>query len=412
MKQLAFILSFLLAGIMSTCQTDNPPSPDNEIKDIKLSKTDNSVVAASNQLGFDLMKNLVINSDEHKNLLISPLSISYALSMSYNGAKADTKTEMARCLNLDDLPISDVNESFSHLTESLQNADEKVTMEIANSLWYHNTFEVQDDFIEVNQNYYDAQVSPLDFSGSDAVKTINNWVANKTRDKIDKIINSIDPLDVMFLINAVHFNGQWKYKFDEEKTSEEPFYTRNNEEIQVPTMEVDDDFLYMENEYCSGVELPYGDGNFTMILLLPDKDKHPEDIITNLSAQSWNSLISEADSMEKHIYLPKFKFSYKKGLKQTLQNLGMKKAFNSDSANFDKINPDAQDLHISKVTHKSFIDVNEKGTEAAAVTSVTIGVTSVGPSNVLRFNRPFVFAIREQSTNTIVFSGIIEKPEY
>lgn len=409
MKYLTGLFSLALVFILFSCEQENPSPSDKGIKEIELSATENSVVEASNQLGFEMMQDVVANAEEHKNLLISPLSISYALSMTYNGAEGDTRSEMAECLNLDGLPLSDVNESYSHLTASLQNADENVTMEIANSLWYRRDFSVQDDFIQVNREYYGAEVSPLDFSNPEAAKkTINDWVADKTHDKIDKIVERITPLDVMFLINAIYFNGQWKYQFDEAETTEKPFYTRDDGVIQVPTMLVEEKFLLLESDYCTGVELPYGRGNFSMVLLLPNEGQYPEDIINNLSSDSWDSMLSEADTTEILVSLPKFKFSYKKKLNQTLQNLGMEEAF-SDSANFDKINPD-KGLFVSKVMHKSFIDVNEEGTESAAVTSVNIEYTSVGDE--IGFNRPFVFAIREQSTNTVLFSGIIERPEY
>lgn len=422
MKYLTYFLSFLLTGILLfSCEkenpspsenpSENPSTSDRGIKEIKLSAVDSSVVEASNQLGFEMMHDLVANTEEHENLLISPLSISYALCMNYNGAGGETKTEMAQGLNLEGIPLADVNESYRHLTKSLQNADEQVTVEIANSLWIRETFAVQDDFIQVNRDYYNAKVSPLDFSNPEAAKdTINDWVADKTHNKIDKIVDFIDRLDVMFLINAIYFNGQWKYQFDEEYTSDKPFYTRDGEEIQVPTMELEDDFLFLENEYCTGVELPYGRGNFTMVLLLPDEDHYPEEVINNLSADSWGTMLTEADTMVKIVSLPKFKFSYKKKLKQTLINLGMEKPFDPYSADFDKINPSKQ-IYISRVNHKSFIDVNEEGTEAAAVTSVVDTAASID-SKLISFNRPFVFAIREQSTNTIMFCGIIERPEY
>ena len=400
---------FLFTGIfLISCESENT-SPKG-IKEIKLSATDNSVVNASNQLGFDMMQDIVANAEEHENLLISPLSISYALNMTHNGAEEETKTEMAQSLNLEGIPLPDVNESYRHLTTSLQNADEKVTMEIANSIWYRDTFPVEDEFIQVNQEYYDAEVSPLDFSNTDAAKeTMNNWVANKTNDKIDKIVEFINPLDVMFLMNAVYFKGQWKYPFNEDKTTQRSFFPRDGEMIQAPTMLIEEDFLFLENDFCTGVELPYGRGNFSMVLLLPDEGQLPEDIINNLSSDSWDDLLSEADTTEILVSLPKFKFSYYKMLNQTLKNLGMEKAFDKLEANFEKINRN-EVLYISRVNHKSFIDVNEEGTEAAAVTSVGITTTSM-PDNI-SFNRPFVFAIREQSTNAILFSGIIERPEY
>mgnify|MGYP006276768593 FL=1 len=409
MKQLMYLLTFLLAGILLfSCESEST-SPKG-IKEIKLSATDNSVVNASNQLGFDMMQDIVANAEEHENLLISPLSVSYALNMTHNGAKEETKTEMAQSMNLEGIPLPEVNESYRHLTESLQNADDKVTMEIANSIWYRDTYPVEDEFIQVNQDYYDAEVSAIDFSNTEAAKeTMNNWVADKTHDKIDKIVEYIDPLDVMFLMNAVYFKGQWKHTFNKDKTTQRSFYPRDGEMIQVPTMNIEKDFPFLENDFCTGVELPYGRGNFSMVLLLPDEGQQPEDIINNLSSDSWDNLLNTADTTEILVSLPKFKFSYNKMLNQTLKNLGVEKAFDENEANFEKINRNG-DLYISRVNHKSFIDVNEEGTEAAAVTSVGVTTTSMPPN--ISFNRPFMFAIREQSTNTVLFSGIVERPEY
>lgn len=408
MKYFTYLLSFALAFILLSCEKETVAPKG--IEEIKLSPEEISVVAASNQFGLDMMRDLLTNADEHENLLISPLSISYALCMTYNGAEGETKSEMAQCLNLDGMPLPEVNESYRNLTRALQNADDQVTMEIANSIWYRNTFSVEDAFIQVNREYYDAGVSPLDFSNTEAAKeTMNNWVANKTHDKIEKIVDYINPQDVMFLINAVYFNGQWKYQFDEALTSDKPFYTRDEETLMAPFMQLEEDFLFLENDICSGVELPYGRGNFTMVLLLPDEGYFPEDIVNSFTAESWDNMISEGTSKEILVALPKFKFSYKKRLNQTLQNLGMEKAFDGNAANFEKINRNGG-LFISRVKHKSFIDVNEEGTEAAAVTSVGVSFTSM--PDQISFNRPFVFAIREQSTNTILFSGIVERPEY
>ncbi len=408
MKHLTYLLIFAHALILLSCEKETVAPKG--IKDIKLSPEETSVIAASNQFGFEMMQDILANAEEHENLLISPLSISYALCMTYNGAESETRSKMAQCLNLDGMPLPEVNESYHHLTESLQHADDKITMEIANSIWYRDTYPVEDEFIQVNQDYYDAEVSPIDFSNTEAAKeTMNNWVANRTHDKIDRIVEYIDPLDVMFLMNAVYFRGQWKHQFDEDKTTQRSFYPRDGEMIQVPTMNIEKGFQFLENDICSGVELPYGRGNFTMVLLLPDEGYFPEDIVSSFTAETWDNMISDGTSKEILVALPKFKFSYNKMLNQTLKNLGMDKAFDENEANFEKINRNG-DLYISRVNHKSFIDVNEEGTEAAAVTSVGVTVTSM-PDNI-NFNRPFVFAIREQSTNTILFSGIVERPEY
>lgn len=412
MKRIALFSIILSIFLFMACDKSNPQPDRKELKPIKMSHADASVVEASNQFGFEMMNELKEQANVHKNMLISPLSISYALGMTYNGAAGDTKAEMAACMNLESLPLQEVNSSFQYLTEALMNVDEKVHMEIANSIWYRKSFQVQDDFIQTNSKYYNALVSSLDFSSPDASSTINNWVSDATNGKIDRIVGQISPLDMMFLINAIYFKGQWRHEFEKNKTTGQVFYLRNGEEVQVPTMQVESKFRYFENDYCSAVEMPYGRGNFSMVLMLPEENLQPEDVISQLaSGASLSEELEQADSTSVQVYLPKFTFSYEQAMNGILKSLGMEKAFDPHQANFTKINPEVDDLHVSSVKHKSFIEVNEEGTEAAAVTSVTVGVTSAGPSGyVLRFNRPFVFAIREQSTETILFSGIVETP--
>jgi len=401
----------LLLGYSCEKTEDVEPGP----KEINLTQKGKILVEADNLFGINLFKEVLEAEEPEKNVMISPLSISLALAMTYNGADGDTKEAMERTLELSGLTVDEINENYKMLIDALASVDPKVLMSIANSIWYEQIFEVEQDFINVNQNYFYAEVSPLDFTNPDAVTTINNWVADKTNDKITEIINEIPPLAVMYLINAIYFKGIWKYEFDESDTEEKPFYLSDGTTKDVPTMIQEASLNYLSNDIMQAVEMPYGAGNYSMIILLPQYNKTPDDIIDQLTNENWNSWLNEFYEAGKvQIHLPKFKFEYKNQLKDELINMGMEIAFSEYNADFSKINP-LEQLFISRVIHKSFIEVNEEGTEAAAVTAVEISLTSSGGGDGAIFfhvNQPFIFAIKEKYTNTIIFMGKVMEPEY
>ena len=403
-------LFILLLGFSCEKTEVEEPGP----KEINLTQKGKILVEADNLFGINLFQEVLEAEEPEKNVMISPLSVSLALAMTYNGADGDTKEAMEKTLELNGLTVDEINENYKMLIDALASVDPKVLMSIANSIWYEQTFEVEQDFINVNQNYFNAEVSPLDFINPDAVITINNWVADKTNEKITEIINEIPPLAVMYLINAIYFKGIWKYEFDESDTEEKPFYLSDGTTKDVPMMVQEASFNYFSNDFIQAVEMPYGTGNYSMIIMLPQYNKTLHDIIDQLSNENWNSWLSEFYEAEKvQIHLPKFKFEYKNLLNDELINMDMGIAF-SGSADFSKINP-LEQLFISRVIHKSFIEVNEEGTEAAAVTAVEISLTSAGGGETaipFYVNQPFVFAIKEKYTNTIVFLGRVMEPEY
>jgi serpin B len=383
-------------------------------KEINLTQKGKILVEADNLFGINLFKEVLKSEEPEKNVMISPLSVSLALAMTYNGADGDTKEAMEKTLELSGLTVDEINENYKMLIDALASVDPKVLMSIANSIWYKQTFEVEQDFIDVNQNYFYAEVSPLDFYDPDAVTTINNWVADKTNDKITEILDYIPDDAVMYLINAIYFKGIWKYEFDESDTEEKPFYLSDGTTKDVPMMVQEGSFNYLSNDIIQAVEMPYGAGNYSMIILLPQYNKTLDDIIEQLSNENWNRWLSEFYEEEKvQIHLPKFRFEYKNLLNDELINMDMGIAFDPYNADFSKINPDWQ-LFISRVIHKSFIEVNEEGTEAAAVTLVEMcGSTSQGETGIYFYvNQPFIFAIKEKYTNAIIFIGKVMEPEY
>ncbi|NQU81631.1 MAG: serpin family protein, partial [Bacteroidetes bacterium] len=287
MKTIRSIIPALLILLLGySCEKTEVEEPGP--KEINLTQKGKILVEADNLFGINLFKEVLEAEEPGENVMISPLSVSLALAMTYNGADGDTKEAMEKTLGLSGLTVDEINDNYKMLIDALASVDPKVLMSIANSIWYKQNFEVEQDFINVNQDYFYAEVSPLDFTNPDAVTTINNWVADKTKNKITEIINEIPPLAVMYLINAIYFKGIWKYEFDESDTKEKPFYLSDGTSKDVPMMVQEGSFNYLSNDILQAVEMPYGAGNYSMIILLPHYNKTPDDIIDQLSNENWN----------------------------------------------------------------------------------------------------------------------------
>ncbi|MBN1650839.1 MAG: serpin family protein [Bacteroidales bacterium] len=404
MKKLVFLF---VAMSLFSCQKEviqKEPIP------IEISLKAQEILRANNQFGFDVLKK-VFESDGSQNLMISPLSISQALSMTYNGAAGDTKTAFENVLHFDGQTRLEVNQSALELTKALLEIDKRVDISIANSIWYKQGFTVESEFIDANKEYYNAEVSALDFANSNSKNIINNWVDDKTNHKIPQIIDAINPEDRMFLINAIYFKGVWKFEIDKNNTENKPFYLADGSVKNCATMFSDAEFSVFYGSTFSAIELPYGQGNYSMIILLPTDDSSLNELLSQLDEPTWNDIIQNMSvPTSKLLFLPKFKFEYENELNDELIDLGLGNAF-SDSADFSDICKD-ESLAISKVKHKTFIEVNEEGTEAAAVTSVSVGATSAGPTrDIFAVDHPFLFAIKEKYTNAILFVGTVSDPD-
>ena len=372
-------------------------------------QTQEQILNSSNTFGLYLLHDLIDSTQSSENIFISPLSISLALTMTYNGAAGQTAIDMQKTLGYEGMSKEDINKTCKELMNIILNLDPKVVMEIANSIWYRNSFVVKQDFLNLNKNYFNAEVHPADFNSSETVNLINDWVNNQTHEKINKIIDKIDPATVMYLINAIYFKGTWKYKFETKNTKKEPFYLADSSTFDTDFMVQQDTFQYLSNDILTAVELPYGEEGFSMLILEPQTGKTYHDVIKNLNSANWDLWNNALAATEVQIHFPKFRFSYEKKLNESLSRLGMGIAL-SDQADFSGIS-DAARLCISSVLHKSFVEVNEEGTEAAAVTSVGISLASIAPSyKILYINKPFVFAIKENTTNSILFIGLVQKP--
>jgi len=402
------IISLVIVSYLAACEKNKDNSPDNEIH---ITKSTEKLIKSDNEFGIELFKEVLAYQDADDNVIFSPFSVSLALAMTYNGADSTTKDAMEITLKKEGLSIEEINDIYENLMNGLKSIDPKVVLEIANSIWYRDNFYVEQDFINTNQKYYNAEVRALDFGDPSAKNTINNWVAEKTHDKIEKIIDLISPNSVMYLINAIYFNGIWKYEFDEKDTENKDFHLTETSTIEVPTMHIEGKFNYYENSTFSSVELLYGAGDYSMLILLPNQDKSTTDIVDNLTVENWENWLGNYSEKDIIIDLPKFKFEFEDSLNRPLINMGMSIAFSPEEADFSKINSQ-NDLYISMVKQKAYIDVNEKGTEAAAVTVVGIELTAIPDNKYFTVNRPFLFVIKEKKTKAIIFIGIVNTPEY
>ncbi|MCF8298508.1 MAG: serpin family protein [Saprospiraceae bacterium] len=407
MKTQYFILLMVLSISFSACKKEEAITGKVELKHLNLDAAGKSTVLANNDFAINLYKKTALNSND--NMMISPLSISLALGMTYNGAAGTTKTAMETAMCLNGLTSQDINNSFKVLSDYLQTVDPTVTMKIANSIWYRDDFTVLQNFLNLNTQYYDALIKSVDFSDPATKALINKWVADNTNNKILKIVDNINPNDVMFLINAVYFLGNWTYQFDPAKTSQESFTMSNSSVKTVDMMEITSNFMYLSNNLMQIVELPYGGERYSMILMKPLPNYTCDDLLNAFSTSNFNAWINAMNPTDDLLVkLPKFKFEYEKKLNDILTDLGMGVAFTSQ-ADFTNINA-AGNLFISRVKHKTFIDVNEKGTEAAAVTSVGITFTSMPDAFIA--DKPFLFIIREKESNALIFMGKVEEPKY
>lgn len=371
-----------------------------------LSKTEKELVNSFTHFGFNLIKE-ISKSEFNNNIIISPLSVSTVLGMALNGAENETYEQMKAILGFSDIEFDDINKSYKSLDSLLKNIDENVIFNSANSIWYHNEFSVEQNFIEINKKYFNAKVNKIDFSNPLAKDIINNWVKEATNSKISKIIDAINSEIIMYLINAIYFKGAWQNQFDKNSTIDDMFYIDENNSVNCQMMIQKNHFNFYKDENLEAIELPYGDSAFNMMIILPSLNKKADDVISEMSTDTFDFIKNKFVKKEITIMIPKFKLEYTKKLNDALINLGMRDAFMPEKANFSKISK-SKNLFISEVIHKTFIEVNEEGTEAAAVTPIGIGVTSVG--NYFKVNRPFLFIIYEKNTNTILFIGKVINP--
>jgi serpin B len=369
---------------------------------------DTSVPKANTEFGFNLF-NTIWETEQNQNIFISPFSVSTALSMTLNGASGETEQAMIDTLLLKGITTDSINSSFAQLQQALQTSDPKVTLTIANSLWGNQGIQFKPDFLQRNTQFFNAEISVLDFLDPSSLTTINQWVNDNTNGKIPKILDEIDANAVLFLINAIYFKGAWQTEFDPSNTRDGTFHLADGSTKRVPMMFRSGRYSHYRGDAFQAVNLPYGDGRISMYIFLPARDSDLNTFLDTLNTENWESWMSQFREQELSFRMPKFKLEYgTKELNDALTVLGMGIAFDQSRADFSRmvsLEDLGANLYIDKVSHKTFIEVNEEGTEAAAVTIVGIVKTSLPPE--FTADRPFFFAIRDNETGTVLFMGTV-----
>jgi len=409
MRKKSFILYSLLVFTAVSCKDLGTSADQQRVPPRPLTSLEKALVAADNTFGFKLFN--TVNADEiGKNVFISPVSVSMALGMTLNGANGATRDSMAKTLEFGGLSQNDINTSYRSLIALLMALDPSVTFQIANSIWYRPDLNVEQPFKDVNKEYFNALINSLDFSDPAAAGIINGWVDRNTNGRIKEIIQPPIPRDmVMYLINAIYFKAAWTYRFDQNLTRDDMFELPDGLKKPCKLMYQKGKFQYLENDELQAIDLQYGDAGFSMIVLLPKPGRKIDEFVRQMTQQRWSDWTKGFRSTELDLYLPKFKLEYEKKLNDVLKAMGMAIAFAPFEADFTKIDKGGG-LFISEVKHKTFVQVDEEGTEAAAVTSVGIGRVSMPPT--MRVDRPFVFVIRENNSGTILFMGKIVEPTF
>jgi serine protease inhibitor len=393
-------------ALLTACQETSAPKPPAKLEALprQLSVAEQKIIAGNNAFAFDLLKTLN-KTQQSDNVFVSPISASMALGMTLNGANGTTFDAMRHALRLDNASRDEINAGYKSLIALLRGLDKSVDFRIANSLWYKKTFPFKSAFIDQTRSSFDAEINPADFENRDAtLSAINSWVSDATNRKIPKIIDAIDPDEVMFLINAMYFKGSWTDQFDKSKTSNAPFHLLDGSMATVPMMTRDGLIRSAFTTDYTMIDLTYGNSAFTMTILLPREGLNVNAVAESLTQDTWNALDQLAHESERPLYLPRFKLSWERKLNDDLSAMGMAIAF-GDGADFS--NASSVALELSRVVQKTFVDVNEEGTEAAAATLV--GAVPTSAPMPLRVDRPFIFAIRERLSGTILFMGKIVK---
>jgi serine protease inhibitor len=408
-RPFAIMASVLLA---TACGESRITGPITHLpRDLTAGET--QLVAADNRFAFELFRAIELGETPDANVFISPLSVGMALGMTVNGAAGETRDSMLAALELAGMPMDEVNRGYRGVIALLRGLDPAVAFTLANSIWYRTGITPGQAFLDATRTWFDAQVQSLDFGAAGAAQTINDWVNAQTRGKIPEIVD--DPIPdsvIMYLINAIYFKGSWTQRFDPALTHDAPFTLRSGATVTAAMMEHKDPAPagYYVGDGVTVVDLPYGGQAWSMTIVLPGSAAGIDSLAAGLTQERWDGWMAGLDSTPVIVTMPKFKLTFDRELHPALAALGMEVAFcTSGTADFSLLYPGAC---ITRVKHKTFVDVDEEGTEAAAVTSVEIGVTCAGcggPPHVV-VDRPFLVAIRERLTGTILFLGKVMNP--
>lgn len=396
-----------LALLLAACSDPSGPADVQPITQLprSLSVAEQEVIARSNTFGLELLRSVVAD-DERSNVVLSPLSASMALGMTLNGARSGTFDAMRSTLGFQGLDQDEINASYRDLIELLTSLDPNVRFRIANAIFANEDITFRDAFFAAVRDAFDAEAASRDFSDPATLQEINAWVDEQTEGLIERILEDLDPDMAMLLLNAIYFEGAWTTQFDPEDTAPGDFERLDGSSVSVPMMRLTDAEIALGGGAgYQAAELPYGGGAFAMTLVVPTGD--PRDFVAGLTDARWSEItgsLGEPTDIDL-LSMPKLKLAYDTFLNDALREMGMGVVF-TDQADFSGMTEEVA-LCVGFVRQKTFLEVDEVGTKAAAVTAVGIRPTSF---NGLVVDRPFVLAIRERLSGTILFMGLVGDP--
>jgi serine protease inhibitor len=399
--------ALLLAGAAACSNGPVGPEP-RPITELPraLSAVEREILGASNAFAFSLAGELLPEAPD-ENLFFSPLSASMLLGMILNGADGDTYAQMRGMLGFGGLSQEQINQAYADLIDLLVNLDPTVTIELGNSVWTQSGFPVLADFMSRVRTAFGAEADDVDLGSPQALQRINAWASAATKGRIEKIFDDLPDDAVMVLLNAIYFNADWTQQFDRSRTERAPFRRGDGSTVTA-------DLMYLQGRvpvgYSDGVtlvELPYGGGAFSMVVALPAEGRSAADLAESLTVETWSAWTAGIAESTAVVRLPRFENRWEKVLNAPLSELGMTDAFIPHTADFSRLTP-AGEIYLSVVKQKAFVKVDERGTEAAAVTGGVAVPTSMPPE--IRMDRPFLFLLRERLSGTILFMGVINDP--
>lgn len=409
MKRFFSVTCLVLSLAVSLCSCDKEEGGNTHIEynpgKIELTSAQQKQVEGNSEFAFKLLKQVA--ADEKKSVFISPLSATYALAMLTNGAAGDTQKELIDGLGLVPANTTDINALCHRLMTEAVKLDKTTKLSLANGVVVNQKYLLKDAFKTTVEQQYAALVENKDFGSSATLNDINKWASNHTQGMIPKIMDELNPQAVVYIMNALYFKGIWNKKFEKSNTHKENFTTEDGAKHHVQMMHQNEHFRANANDVYQSVVLPYGNGSYQLVVLLPNEGKKVADVLDAMNAKSWQTNLREARSRNVDLKLPRFTTTYYRLFNDDLKQLGMQTMFNPRTADFSLLANAS--TFVSKVFQHAKIELDEEGTKAAAVTVVE-GVMSAGPSERMVFHadHPFVYAITEYSTGTIFFMGVYQ----
>ena len=355
--------------------------------------------------------NQAFDPTKGQNILLSPPSIAIALTMTYNGAKGETKQAIASALNLSQselMKLEEINLGYQKLQQNWQKAEHPVQLSFVHSLWAKEGVPFKHQFLKNNREYYSAQITNLNFTNLGTKNIINSWVKTATQGRIEYIAKATNPEDILLLIDAASFKGNWANQFDVDLTKSESFHLSDNFSKPHLLMSQTGEYQYYDNEQFQAVSLPFAGDRFSMYIVLPRESSNIANLARQLTFANWRQWMQKLQLTAGVVKIPRFRLEYEVSLNRVLIDLGMGIVFQDERADFSAMT--SQSVFIDRFTHKTLVEVNEEGRATAQLINNETGTNLLNNSFQMIVNRPFFFAIGDERTGTILFMGSMVDP--